>query len=339
MPANRNANRRDFLTTGMITAAWLAASPFFGTPARAQPATGPRKKVLFFTKSAGFQHSVITRPEGAPDQLAYAEQILTDLGAKHGFDVVCSKDGSVFTPEKIAEMDVFAFYTTGDLTKNSDKFDVKKDAAGKNVPDPTRLLHEEPAMPTGAKEAFLDAVRQGKGFVGFHSASDTFHSPKHQKTEHELLRNVDADGHDQFDPYITMLGGEFIVHGKQQDATLRAIDRNFPGAAALHDARFTEEWYALKNFSPDLHVILAQDTAGMTGPMYDRPAYPQTWARLHGKGRVFFTSMGHREDVWQKQEFLALTVAAMNWASGRIEADVTPNIKEAMPAVPLVGGK
>jgi type 1 glutamine amidotransferase len=65
--------------------------------------------------------------------------------------------------------------------------------------------------------------------------------------------------------------------------------------------------------------------------MYQRDPFPETWARMHGKGRVFFTSMGHREDVWQKPEYLALLVGAMNWVTGRVEADVKPNIKEVTP--------
>src|SRR5687767_5779929 len=69
-----------------------------------------RKKVLFLTKSAGFQHSVITRNADDPGKLAYAEQILTDVATPHGYDVICSKDGSIFTPEMIASTDVFVFY-------------------------------------------------------------------------------------------------------------------------------------------------------------------------------------------------------------------------------------
>src|SRR5512146_1497628 len=55
------------------------------------------KQVLYFTKSAGFEHSVVKRP--APDQLSYSEKILSELGQKHGFQVTCTKDGTVFTPE------------------------------------------------------------------------------------------------------------------------------------------------------------------------------------------------------------------------------------------------
>src|SRR4051812_45995239 len=75
---------------------------------------GAVKKVLFFTKSSGFPHPVISRHD---DKLSHAEQILTDLGKDHGFDVVCSKDGMMFEPDKIGEWDAFVFETTGDLTK------------------------------------------------------------------------------------------------------------------------------------------------------------------------------------------------------------------------------
>jgi type 1 glutamine amidotransferase len=325
-------NRRDLLKASGLAAAGLALSPFLTRPARAdEPVTGPRKKVLFFTKSSGFQHSVITRPQDDPQKLAHAERILTDLGARNGFDVVCSKDGTIFTPENIRAFDVFAFYTTGDLTQDSDKYGTKKGPDGKNVPDPEKLLYKEPGMPAGAKEAFLDAIKQGKGFVGFHCATDTFHSPAYGKGQGNLLRDVDDVGHDQFDPYIQMIGGEFSIHGAQQKATLKAVDPAFPGAAAFDNASFVEEWYSLKNFAPDLHVILAQDCTGMKGPMYQRAAYPATWARMHGTGRVFYTSMGHREEVWQKPEFTALVVAALNWTSGRIQADVPPNVRQATP--------
>ena len=333
----RNVNRRELLKTsglaaaGMILAPLLSGRSFAADASRAAAAGGPRKKVLFFTKSAGFQHSVITRPADDPNKLAYAEQILTDLGAKNGFDVTCSKDGTIFTPDNLKQYDLIVFYTTGDLTKDSDKYGKKKNAAGKEVEDRDKLLWKEPGMGDAGKQAFLDAIKNGTGFMGFHAAADTFHSPNHVKGQVNLLRDVDAQGHDEFDPYIQMIGGEFIIHGKQQNATIKVIDPKFPGASAFDNAKFTEEWYSLKNFQPDLHVILAQDCTGMTGAMYQRPEYPETWARMHGKGRVFYTSMGHREDVWKRDDFLGLIVGAMNWTTGRVDVDVTPNYQQATP--------
>src|SRR5439155_1312802 len=64
-----------------------------------------------------------------------------------------------------------------------------------------------------------------------------------------------------------------------------------------------EEWYSLKDFTDDVHVLLVQETGTMKGTEYQRPPYPATWVRAHGKGRVFYTSMGHRDDVWASPIF------------------------------------
>jgi type 1 glutamine amidotransferase len=92
-----------------------------------------------------------------------------------------------------------------------------------------------------------------------------------------------------------------------------------------------EEWYSLKNFAPNLHVILVQETAGMNGRDYQRPPFPATWARMHGKGRVFYTSMGHREDVWTDERFQKIFLGGLGWSVGNVEADVTPNMSEVTP--------
>lgn len=101
-------NRRQWLVAG--AAAWLGT----GSMSRlfAQP-KGASKKVLFFTKSSGFQHSVIKR-DG--ESLGMAERILTEIGKEHGFEVVASKDGRLFEPDQIGQWDAFVFETTGDLT-------------------------------------------------------------------------------------------------------------------------------------------------------------------------------------------------------------------------------
>jgi len=112
---------------------------------------------------------------------------------------------------------------------------------------------------------------------------------------------------------------------------MHVIDTSFPGAKNLHDFDIKEEWYALKNFAPDLHVILVQDTQDMKGTMYERPSFPATWVRKHHKGRVFYTSMGHRDDVWKSQVFQDLLLGALSWVSGNLEADITPNLEKAAP--------
>jgi type 1 glutamine amidotransferase len=288
-------NRRQLLMAG--GAAWLGA----GATGRifARPA-GPSKKILFFTKSSGFQHGPITRKNG---QLGLAERILTEIGKEHGYEVVASKDGRLFDPDKIGQWDGFVFYTTGDLT--------------------TPGGDKNPPISKDGEKALYDALAGGKGFIGMHSAADTF--------GHHGERNKGAD-----DPYIKMIGGEFIVHGAQQDARMDIVDPSFPGLKdgfGKNGDSFTikDEWYALKNFPDDLHVILVQNTEGMQGKMYQRPSYPATWARPYEKGRVFYTSMGHREDVWENPMYQGLLLGALAWTTGRVDTDIAPNIKKVTP--------
>jgi type 1 glutamine amidotransferase len=294
--------RRDAM---MAVAAAAAAGAAGGLPlgwtsaARAASApTGKPKKVLYFTKSQGFQHSVVTRPKDKPDELSFSEKLMVQWGKEHGFEVTPTKDGRVFTPEKIAEFDVLMFYTTGDLEKEG--------------------TDKTPPMPAGGKKVLLDAVAGGKGFLGLHCASDTFHSPK--------------DG-SSVDPYIKMVGGEFETHLKQQKSNLILTDKDFkpiPGLAAF--TALHEEWYLLKNLNPEMHVLLVQDVNSMEDAVYKNAGnYPETWARMHGKGRVFYSSMGHREDVWQNPYFQKILLGGLAWAAGNVDAEVKPNFKEACP--------
>ncbi len=281
--------RREFVWAG---AAAFGASFFpIGWKAALAGWNPGRKKVLYFTRSAGFEHSVVRR-EG--DQLSHSEVILTELGQRAGFDVTCTKDGRVFD-EDLGQFDLIAFYTSGDLTR------------------PDKL--GTPPMTADGKKRLLDAVANGKGFIGFHAATDTFHSRG-----------------SEIDPFIAMIGGEFIVHGRQQEATLRNTSPRFPGMGNVGETlRLMEEWYALKNFAKDLHVIFVQETEGMVDDCYQRPPFPATWARMHGKGRVWYSSLGHREDIWTNPLVQEIFLGAIAWALGNVDADVSPNIDQVTP--------
>jgi type 1 glutamine amidotransferase len=282
----------------------LAGATFLGVsafPLGWAHAAQKKHKILYFSRSVGFQHGPITRKNG---ELGFSEKLLVEKGKEHGCEVVCSKDGTIFDGD-IDQFDCFAFYTAGDLCS-------------------AKSLDGAPPMTPAGKKKLLDAVAGGKGFVGIHSASDTFHSkgPRNQNQT-------------ELDPYIAMLGGEFIVHGNQQKATMKVASPKFPGLDGVEDFTILEEWYALKNFAKDLHVILVQETKGMAiaknDACYDRPPFPATWARMHGKGRVFYTSLGHREDVWTNPTCEKVISGGFRWTLQDVEADITPNIAPAAP--------
>ncbi|MBI1178590.1 ThuA domain-containing protein [bacterium] len=270
-----------------------------------QPAFGAPKKILFFTKSSGFEHSAITWKHGKP---SFAGKVLKKLGDENGWEITFSKDGSKFSKDYLNQFDAVFFYTTGDLT--------------------TTGTDGEPAMSKEGKQALFDYVRSGHGFIGTHSASDTFHTTGPDGKELDRYKNYGAES----DPYLRMLGGEFIIHGAQQEAKLTVVDPKFPGFADVGSTfSFKEEWYSLKDFAPDIHVLTVIDAPDMKGAPYQRPPYPNTWARKEGNGRVWFTAMGHREDVWTNPTFQKILVGGVKWAMGEVNADVTPNIKQAAP--------
>ena len=265
----------------------------------------PKKKVLFFTKSSGFEHSVISWKKGQP---SWAEGVLNELGAKHGWEFTFSKDGSKFSKDYLAQFDAVFFYTTGNLLE-----------AGTDG---------QPPMSAEGKEALFEFVRSGKGFLGTHSASDTFHTDNESKKGPERFKNHG----DKADPYVKFIGAEFIKHGAQQPATIRVTSPKFPGFEKVGETySFPEEWYSLKDFTPDIHVMSVIDAPAMKGDEYKRPPYPITWARKEGSGRVWYTAMGHREDVWTNPIFQNILIGGIQWALGEVQAEVPPNLKEVAP--------
>jgi len=244
-------------------------------------------------------------------KLSIMENAVTELGKKHDFAVQCSKDGRIFDSSDFASFAAMVFFTTGDLTESG--------------------TDKNPPMTTAGKQKLLDSIHDGKGFVGVHAASDTFHT---KPDTPDLSSRYVAYG-EKSDPYLRMLGGEFIIHGstpRLQTSKLVLNDPKFPGLeGATSPVEFTDEWYSLKDFMPDLHVIATLDTAGMKGNCYERKPYPVTWARMHGKGRVFYTAMGDRPENWQVPFFLDVLAGGIRFALGAANGDVTNNLKSAAP--------
>ncbi len=286
--------RRDFMLRTGAAALGLSVFPSRRTVA----GQANRPTILYFTRSAGYEHSAVAPQNGG---LSVSEKAMTEAGEREGVKVVCTKDGRVFD-DPLDQYDVIAFYTCGDLCRAESK-------------------QNTPPMSADGKKRLLDAIAAGKGFVGFHSAADSFHS----KGERNAIQT-------DVDPYVAMLGGEFVKHGPQQVATMRVASPDFPGLEGVGDSfELNEEWYALKNFAKDLHVILVQETEGMKGDCYQRPPFPATWAHMHGEGRVYYTSLGHRHEIWTNPMCQQIIKGGFAWVMRAADADITPNIDKVTP--------
>jgi uncharacterized protein len=262
----------------------LAITALFGAVAFADEASDkPAKKeggyrILMVTQSKGFKHGSVTRKEG---QLAPAEQTVTDLGIKSNlFRVDCTQDCEKdFTKEKLKEYDIVFFYTTGDLPISDD-----------------------------AKDYFFnDWLKQkGHGFIGAHSAADTFHN---------------------YQPYWDMIGGTFNGHPWNAGDTVAITvhDQNHP-ASKPWGAEFEikDEIYQFKNWQPEKVRVLM--SLNMAKTKLKKPYHvPILWVKNYGDGKVMHMSLGHNESVWANETYQASLLGGIRWILNLEEGDATPN--------------
>jgi len=251
-------------------------------------------RILYLTKSSGFEHSVVKREN---NQLSYSEKILVELGNKNGWQVECTKDASKINAENLKNYDVVIFYTSGDLRQ-----------AGTDG--------QTPMNPKGEQE-LIQWIKNGGGFLGIHPANDSFHS----------------EG-DKVSDYVKMLGGEFETHGKQLKGKLEIVSKGHPALGNFPDGWETEEeWYVMKNLNKEaMHVLvlLNPGTERQKQKIYDIPSYPIVWCSTNGKGRVVYNGLGHREDVWDSNEFQELLKSNILWASGQGETQAEPNYNQVV---------
>jgi len=252
------------------------------------------RKVLYYTRSTGRGHDVVYPPPG--QTMSLSEKVLRELGQKAGFEVEHTKDGRIFDRD-LSGYDALVFYSNGSLTGPS-------------------VEGFPPVSPTG-KKRLIEAILAGKGVVAIHTANASFISD---------------------DPREAVLGAVSLGHGTQQKARMRIVSPQFPGMSGLGKSfSMYEEWYAFRFTAKGLHVILVHDTSTMLKQhpqdqqMYDRPPYPSTWARMHGQGRVFYTAMGHRKDVWTNPTFQQILSGAIAWAMHVEDANVQPNMQRVTP--------
>ena len=148
----------------------------------------------------------------------------------------------------------------------------------------------------------------GKGFIGVHSAAITM---------------------TKWPEFVDMVGGTFDEHPWGTfDAPIVVEDQKFPGmehwprAFTLHD-----EIYQMKSFSRDkVHVLMSLDASklDLSNPKVHRADHDFviTWAKMYGKGRVYYSTLGHPKENWDDPLFQQMYVEAIKWVTGLVDADV-----------------
>jgi uncharacterized protein len=250
----------------------------------AQQAPPKKKRLLAIGETKGFQH----------DSVSTALGTMWKLGRETGlWDTYIKTDSQLITKKKLGGnaknldfFDAVFFYTTGELD-----------------------------MDESQKADLLSFIRDdGKGFVGGHSAIDTFY----KWPEYGDMIGAYFDLH----PWNTF-EGPIIVEDRDSPIT-----RHFPPRLTIND----EYYQANPLYSREkLRVLMRLDESKLDlkrkGVKRTDQDFAVTWVKKYGKGRVFWTTLGHVEEVYDRPDIQKMYTEAIKWALGLTEIDTTPRPK------------
>lgn len=224
-----------------------------------------KRKLLYMTMSAGFHH----------ESVPLSREIVKEIGDKSGaFETTLVDDVAPFTAENLRNYDAVMFYTTGELPFTE---------VQKNI--------------------FGGYIAAGHGFIGVHSATDTFY---------------------MWDEYHKILGGYFDGHPWHQQVTVSVVDPENKITKSLGKSfTINDEIYQIDDFRDDSKVLLRLDPMSVDrskpGVHSRYYMWPLAWTRKYGKGRTFYTALGHEDAVWRDQRFQQLLLNGIEWAMGEFK--------------------
>ncbi len=258
--------RRHGTLVRLLVLALIAALaiPLSATPARAHPGHGDETfNALIFSKTAGFRHDSI--PAGI--------QAIKDLAAANNFTVTATEDATMFNDTELAKYEVVIWLsTTGDV------------------------------LTADQQAAFERYIRNGGGYAGIHSASDTEYD---------------------WPWYGKLVGAYFDSHpAGTPNATVKVEDHAHPStkdAPTLWPR--TDEWYNYRtNPRGAVHVLASLDESTYTGGNMG-VEHPIAWCQDYDGGRAWYTGMGHTIESYSDPTFLKHILGGIKTAAGAEPAD------------------
>lgn len=222
-----------------------------------RPLEKPTARVLVFSKTNGFRHKSI------PNGIAAIQK----LGDLNRFSVFATEDSSYFTAANLKKYNAVIFLsTTGTI------------------------------LGTEGKQAFMNYIHQGGGFVGIHAATDCEYD---------------------WPWYVKMVGANFASHPKQQDADLQVVNKTHLSTKHLPDVwRRWDEWYNFKNQNPDVVPLIKIDEKSYQGGK-NGDNHPIAWYHKFEGGRIFYTGLGHTEESFEEVLFLKHLLGGIQYSMKR----------------------
>ena len=266
----------------------LGSGRTYDTVAPQLPSALPGTAVLIFSKTNGYRDDA---------QIVAANAALEQIARQHGWSTYTTENGAVFNPAQLARFKVVLW--------NSVSGDV---------------------LTAAQRDAFRKWLEQGGGFVGLHGTGGD--------PSYAWRWYVDS-----------LIGAQFIGHtmGPQfQPATLVVEDRTHPATRHLGPTwQRVDEWYSFAGNprAKGYHVLMSIDEGSYTPEqaMWPFPGHksvrmgkdhPMVWTHCEGRGRVFYSALGHRPEAYAEPLHRQMIAGAISWAAG-IEGPGCPNGTEA----------
>jgi uncharacterized protein len=319
-------------STFQIIGAALASVLLLPSPAAAAP-----KKVLVVSVTTGFRHSSIPTMNRVIGQLGEQSKAFTvdyleqPPGKPNDHNPPKPLAPTATDTEKSNFQEALAKYEAGlpafqeakakwDLLLKSELTRLSPESL-KNY-DAVIFANTTGDLPIPDREGFAAWIKSGKAFIGLHAATDTFHG---------------------WPEYVEFIGGEFAGHGPQLSVTCINQDHSHPANKHFGDTFeiALEEIYQIKNHDRSKeHELLALDKKPL--PNDPQPGfYPVSWCHAYGNGKVFYSSLGHREDIIDadpnlkdrknsvetSKAYQAHVLGGILWALGLEPGDATPQAK------------
>ncbi len=216
--------------------------------------------------------------EAIPAGLALFER----LAKEKGWGLFATENGAVIAPEILARFDAVVWHNTSADTLNDEQ-----------------------------KATLKKWILEGGGFVALHGSGGD--------PSYDWQWYVDE-----------LIGAQFTSHtmGPQfQEGTLKVEDPNHPATRDLPPSfSHMEEWYSFANnprdkgfnilmtvdestYSPEFHLLWMDEDLRMGD-------HPVVWSRCLGKGRTFYSALGHQAEAYETEEMASLLSGALSWAAG-----------------------
>ena len=220
-----------------------------------------------YSEKNTFSVIVLTETQGYVHHEAIKEgvKLIKRLGKKNKFNVTHTNSSEYLSETELKKNDVLIFLCT--------TLDVLDD---------------------NEQERMKNFIRNGKGFVGIHSATDTEYN---------------------WGWYGKLVGAYFLDHPEIQEAKIETINKEHISTRHLEDIwEIEDEWYNFKDFNPNINELLNLDEKSYSGGKNGQ-YHPITWYHEFEGGRSFYTALGHKEETYRDKRFIKLLLGGILYAA------------------------